>query len=973
MEMRTKRTLLLSTIGIFAGLGNAETALAQDREAPAAAVESDKQPEAKAVDTQDIVVTGSRIQNLGVQSPTPLTVLGATQIAQTAPSAVDDVINQLPAFRPSSGPNQVQRNAGSISTGQSLANLRGLGAQRTLLLIDGQRVVPTNPQGTTSTSIIPVSLIKRIEVVTGGASAAYGSDAVAGVSNFVLADRIDGLKGSVYGGISDHGDNKEFGASLAYGFTAANGRLSVIMGADFNKNYGVGNIYSRSWSAVEAGNSGNPISFGASRAAGTPAFGWANGVEYATQTLGGVINSATTATGAASTALNQLAFNADGSTYKLVRGPVFGNLMINSSSNPIATPIAQWNLKQPMTQGTGLVRANYEISDNTSAFVMVNYARSNVFTYSQYHQTPTLTILASNPYLPAGISAQMAANNISQFTMGRIDSDWLGTSGDNTYTTTRVSTGIKGKIFGSLNWDATYNFGRSIIDSNIYGTREANLAAAEYAVRDGSGNIVCGPLATNPNFAANRLTNTIQIANVQPGCVPLNPFGTGNMSRAAIDYVSGIEYTRAVMQQHSASVNLSGAVFDLPGGPASFAVGGEMRWDSLRQTADALQQLGVYSSGNNKSYSGSNQVKEAYLEVDLPLLKDIPAIHALGINAALRRTDYRISGAVTTWKVGGIYEPIDGVRLRATRSRDIRAPSLSDLFLVGGISSTGSFFNPFNGQSARLPQQTLGNPSLRPEKADTLSFGGTIEGRGALSGLHLSVDYYSIKVKDVIASVSATDSIARCYAGNTPYCAAIVFDNSTFGIAKVIVQPFNQSLLDTNGLDFEFGYRKKLSGIGLPGAIDATVFATRLLHYKSTDVAGPKGTTIDYAGYQAAAPKWVVSAYLNYRLEPVTVGLQMRAFSSIGYSPLNVGPGQPGYNPAAANSINQNIFEGQALFNLNLAYDFKLRSMKAQLFANVSNLFDTTPPAFAIAAINLGGNPYDYVGRTYKLGVRFGL
>ncbi len=923
---------------------------------------------------QDIIVTGSRIQNAGSQSPTPLTVLDASKMQQVAPSAVDDIIAQLPAFRSSSGPNQVQRNAGSISTGQSLTNLRGLGSQRTLLLIDGRRPVPTNPQGTTSTSIIPVGLIQRLEVVTGGASAAYGSDAVAGVANFVLADRIDKIQGQVLGGISDHGDNREFGANIAFGLTGgADGGFRLVFGADYNKNNGVGNIYSRDWSAVEAGNSGNPISFGANRPTGTPAFGWANGVEYATQTLGGVINSATTTAGTASTALNQLAFAPDGSTYRLVRGPVFGNLMINSSSNPIATPIAQWNLKQPLQQFTAMTRATADIGADTNAFFEVGYARSNVFTYSQYHQTPTLTILASNPYLPQGIRDQMTANNIASFNMGRVDTEWLGTSADNTYSTFQLATGFKGSVFGGFKWDASYSFGRSTIDSKVFGTREANLFAAAYAVRDSSGNIVCGPLSTNPNFAANRLSNTVQIANVLPGCTPFNPFGAGNASQAARDYISGIEYTDVIMRRHDVAVNLTGPLFQLPGGDAAIAVGAEVRWDSLDQRADALQERGLYSSGNNKSYAGSNQVKELYGELDLPLLRDVTAFRSLGLNGAIRRTDYRVSGAVTTWKVGGTWEPVDGLRFRATRSRDIRAPSLSELFSIGGISATGSFFNPFNGQSARLPTQTVGNPGLRPEKADTTSAGLTFEGRGGLSGFRFSVDYYKIKVRDVIASVSATDTLQRCFQGATLYCSAITFDNSTFGIANIFVRPFNQSFLETDGLDIEAGYRRGLSGIGLPGTIDATVFATYLAHLKSTDVAGPTGVTLDNAGYQAGSPKWVVSAFLNYRLEPVTVGLQMRAFSNIKYSPLYKGAGEAGYDPTAANSINKNTFAGQAYFNLNLAYDFERMGSKMQLFANVANLLDTHPPDYAIAAINLGGNPYDYVGRTYKVGLRFGL
>ena len=916
---------------------------------------------------EEVIVTGSRIQNPGVTSPTPLTVLGAEKFNQTAPSSVDDVLTQLPAFRSNSGPNQVQRNAGSISTGQSLANLRGLGAQRTLLLIDGQRPVPTNAQGTTSTSIIPIGLIKRVEVVTGGASAAYGSDAVAGVANFVLNDRIEGLQGSIYGGLSQRGDNKEIGVSLADGFSLMDDRLRIVVGVDYNDNDGVGNIYERGWSSVEPGNSGNPISFTAARPAGTPAFGWANGVEYATQTPGGVINTARTATGATTTVLNQLAFAPDGSTFKLIRGPVFGNLMINSSSNPIATPIAQWNLKQPL-------RANYDISEDVSAFVQGGYARSHVFTESQYHQTPAVTILATNPYLPASTRALLAANNIASFDMGRVDTEWFGTTGDNTYETYQAAAGLKGKAFGRFKWDVSYGYGRSVIDSKIYGTREANLAAAEYAVLDATGKIVCGPIATNPNFATNRLTNTITVANVQPGCVPLNPFGVGNSSPEARAYVAGLEFTKDVMVRHDLALNVAGELFNLPAGPVSFAVGAEYRRDTLRQTADALQEQGLYSSGNNKSYSGRNNVKEGYAEVDVPLLKEIPGVEALGLNGAVRYTDYKISGNVTTWKIGGTYEPFDGLRFRLTRSRDIRAPALADLFSLGGISATGSFFNPFNGQSARLPVQTTGNPNLTPEKADTFSVGATYEARsGFLSGARLSVDYYKIKVKDVIASVGATDILTRCFQGVTTYCPAIQFDNSTFGIAKVFVQPFNQSILEAEGLDIEAGYRTDLDKIGLPGSVDAVVFATHLAHLKNTDRPGPTGVTVDNAGAQAGSPKWVVSAYLNYRLDPITIGIQARTFTKIRYSPLFFGPGEDGYNPALSTSINKNIFPSLVYFNLNGTYDIHRGDDRFQIFANVNNLFDKDPPAFAIAAINLGGNPYDYVGRTFKVGVRFGF
>jgi outer membrane receptor protein involved in Fe transport len=919
---------------------------------------------------QEIVVTGTRIQNPGVTSPTPLTALSQVQIQQIAPSSVDDVLAELPAFRPSTGPNQATRNSGSISTGQSAANLRGLGTQRTLLLIDGQRPVPTAADGTTSTAIIPLGLVKRVDVVTGGASAAYGSDAVAGVANFVLKDRINGLEGSLFGGVSQRGDNREVGLSLSGGFSQLQDRLHVVAGVDFDKNDGVGNIYSRDWSRVEPGNSGTPIAFGSNRPAGIPANGWANGVEYAAQTPGGVINTARTSSGATSSVLNQLAFNPNGSVSPLIRGPVFGNLMINSSSNHIATPIAQWNMKEPLTQVASLARATYDVSDKTQAFLQFGYARTSVFAVSQYHQTPTDTILVSNPYLPASVKALMTANNLTQFDMGRVDTEWLGTTGDNVYTTIQFETGIKGRALDRFNWNLTYGFGSSIVDSKVYGTREANLAAAEYAVTDASGNIVCGPLAANPNFAANRLTNTIQLANVQPGCVPLNPFGVGNPSAAARAYVAGLEYTKDTILRHDVAFNVSGDIITLPAGPASFAAGGEYRYDSLRQVADPLQIQGLYSSGNSKTFGGNNDVKEGYLEVEAPILKDVTAIKALGFNGAVRYTDYRISGAVTTWKVGGTYEPISGLRFRITRSRDIRAPSLSDLFLVGGISTTGSFFNPFNGQSARLPQQGTGNPNLKPEKADTFTTGVTWEARsGPLTGARLSVDYYQIKVQDVIASVGATDSITRCFQGLAAYCSAIQFDNSSFGIAKVLIQPFNQSVLLAEGLDIEAGYHLPLARLGLPGSFDATVYASYQGQLKTTDRPGPAGITIDNAGTQNGAPKWVVSTFLSYHLDPVTIGLQAKAFTPIRYSALYIGPGETGYSPSLSNSINQNIFPGLVYLNLNAAYDVKGTGL--QFFANVNNLLDRSPPSFAIAAINLGGNPYDYVGRTFKVGARF--
>jgi outer membrane receptor protein involved in Fe transport len=215
--------------------------------------------------------------------------------------------------------------------------------------------------------------------------------------------------------------------------------------------------------------------------------------------------------------------------------------------------------------------------------------------------------------------------------------------------------------------------------------------------------------------------------------------------------------------------------------------------------------------------------------------------------------------------------------------------------------------------------------------------------------------------------------LQRCYQGQTSYCSFVQFDNSTLGIADIIVKPVNLSELYAQGVDFELGYHHDLAPIGLPGVIDATVYATYMPHLETTTQSGPGGITTEEAGTQAGQPKWTMSAFVNYQLKPFMVGVEARAFSSIAYSSLDVGPGQPGYSPTLANSINQNVFPGLVYFNLNGAYDFVRDGRKYQLFANINNLLNTNPPAYALAAINLGGNPYDYVGRTFKVGVRFGF
>jgi outer membrane receptor protein involved in Fe transport len=925
-------------------------------------------------DVAEVVVTGSRIQNMGFNAPTPVTVVASEQVERRAPATMLEMLNELPAFRQSTGVNQAQRGTVGSGIAQNVVDLRGLGTARALVLVNGRRFVGTNNNGTLDTAVIPAGLVERVEVVTGGASAAYGSDAVAGVTNFILKNNLTGLQGSIQGGRSWRGDNNEIVAGLAGGMPFAGGRGHVVLGGEFQKNNGVGPIYQRKWSGVEPGNTAAVINFGANRPAGMPAQGWATGVEYATQTRGGVINTARTASGAVSNALNQIAFGDDGTPYTLVRGPVYGNLMVNSTSNYGASPLGNWPLKQPNKRATFMGLVSYDLTDNVEVFFEANVARLWLDNESSYHQTPTNTILRDNPFLPAAIRNQMVALNLTSFDMGRMDTDWPGLSFSNDYKVRRFTGGFKGKLFRDWTWDVYYQKGKTDGRTNLYGSRESNILAATYVVTGPNGQPMCGPLATNPNFAAARLTAIIDPKLVTAGCVPFNPFGVGRNSQAAIDYVSGWHSTDLDIAQDVAALNLSGSVWTLPAGDVTVAVGVEWRREKVVQTADASEELGVWSNGNNKSWSGKQTVKEGYVELGVPLLRDMPFLHSLDFNAAARRTDYATSGAVTTWKVGGTWEPVDVLRLRVTQSRDIRAPNLPELFSRDGVGAAATVFNPFNGQSARLATANNGNPDLTPEIADTFTAGVVWQPKdGLFSGLRASIDYYDIKVSDVIATVGGVEAITRCFNGLQAYCSAIEFDNSPFGIRQVISSPFNQSLLRTSGVDLELSYRPPMESFGLPGVLDFRVLATRVSRMERTDRAGTSLVTVDYAGTSlgGGTPRWNSTISANYSLGAFSTGLQLRLFSSFRYDPRLLEPGDKGYDPTLPNSVNYNRFPSIPYLNWNGSYNLTLDGHRVQLFAVVNNVLDAETTPLALGAINNGGNPYDYIGRAFKLGARF--
>lgn len=903
---------------------------------------------------EEIVVTGSRLQAAGFQAPTPVTVVSGAALTSRAPSTIAEVVNELPSFRQSATNTQNQRGNGN--GGQNRVDLRGLGAERTLVLVDGRRHVPTNLTGTLDINLIPTPLVDRIEVVTGGASAAYGSDAVSGVVNFILKDRMSGIQGTVQYGVSERGDNKEPTVSLAGGKNFFNDRLHIVAGADYSDNKGVGTLYTRDWGRKQPG----LVAFGTGR--GTlPAQGLLENVTYSTQSDGGLINAGP---------LRGIAFGANGTPFNFVFGQVYSNLMFGGPNNsPDANPFGNWKIAAPHERYTGLIKATFDISDTSSVFAEYGYAKQSSAGLSSYHQGASLVILNTNPFIPADVRAQMLARGLDRITVGRYESQLGGYKLLAKTGTNRFTAGIKGEVLDGWKWDAYIEHGQTDgnqkVRTNIF---EGNYLAAIYAVTGPNGAPVCGPVATNPNLTG---ANAIRVAQIQPGCVPFNIFGRTSPSDAAKQYITYNSNNETRYRQDVVAANISGEPITLPAGPLSVAAGLEHRKESAYSVADPFGQQVVALSNNGSTYSGKIKVTEGYLEVGVPVLKDLAWAKALDLNGAVRRTHYSTSGNVTTWKVGATYEPTDFLRLRATRSRDIRAGNINELFQTRNIGITASFLNPINGKTGAINTISGGNPNLTPEIADTLTVGAVFQPHwGLTQGLRVSLDYYKVDISDVIASVAAADIARRCAAGLQAYCDLIVFDaTAPSGISTIASTPANLNRLKTTGLDLEVAYRVPIELVNLPGKLDIRSLTTWVDDLKTIDAV----SNVDRSGSGAlgGVPEYTSNLSLTYGIGRFSNTLTAKYTSKIRGDATLIGPDSPGYNPTLSNSINKNQFPAMVYWNWSGQFDLKTGEQSLQLFANVNNLFNKDPATLAIIAFASGGNPYDVIGRTYKAGLRF--
>jgi outer membrane receptor protein involved in Fe transport len=938
-------------------------------------------PPAPPVVPEQVLITGSLLSATNFAAPTPVTQISAIQVETRSLTGIGTLVEELPFAQ--TGQGLTRNTNGIVAAAQSLPNLRGLGSNDTLVLIDGQRPTPVNPTNNFDTDMIPASLIDRFEVVTTGASASYGSDAVAGVVNFILKNRLEGFTSNAQIGTSQRGDENQRMFSAAYGTAFAGGRGHFIIGGEYADQYQTVNMYARDWGRLEPG----LVSLPTTRAAGLPANLLSNNAEVDNATEGGLITGGSPAAAAAS--LKNIAFGNGAAPYNFQFGtPAGTSYMVGTGNYGVSSLNRQ--LSPPYKRWAALARAEFDITPSVNAYLTLNYGQLESNDPSGGSPFPVVfTIASGNPFIPATIQAQMTAKGVQNITLAKEHLNGLkqiGNTADNKNTLLQSFFGLKGSLSDNWNWNLQGSAGRALVwqtFTNVPVT--ANLNAASYVVKDANGTPVCGPAATNPMFNAvsDPVARAALIAQTYPGCVPYNPFGVDTVNQSAIDYINnttrGVDGSKNNIRQYMVTADVTGTAFELPAGDVAVAVGANWRYNSFFQLGNAATNAGVFNTRNPPTFGIHQSVWESYGELGVPVVKDLPFALSADLNAAARYTHYSISGGATTWKFGGTWDVNEMIRLRATRSQDIRAPNFTEIADVPTSSAT-NIQNPISGFSQRVSNiQTTGNPNLKPEVAQNFTAGVVFQPTFSwLTGFRASVDYYRIKISGQIAAVTAQEVLNRCLLQNLPeFCSQVEFSGSdvktTFGVSNFHLHSVNLNSQLQDGYDINISERLPIDLLGLPGTFDISALASYINQQRIIQTQSNGSISdINFADTWSA-PRWSTNLNFTYNLDRLTAGVQMRYYSPIkftvaAFSTLFIGPEEPTYDPANPLSINRNVWPAAVTWNLRLAYDVIKRDNgeNLQVYFNVDNVLDKNPPI-----IWWWVSTYDVVGRYFKIGLRY--
>jgi iron complex outermembrane recepter protein len=754
-------------------------------------------PASSALELEEVVVTGSRLQRSVFDAPAPIVEMSQDMLLERGGTDIAESLTDLPGVDLS---GSLSNNQNSITdNGLSTISLRGLGANRTLTLIDGRRTVSNSGTGNVvSLSTIPEFFLERVEVMTGGGSAVYGSDAISGVVNLITLNEFDGVKVRAVGGLATEGGAETLESSLVAGTLLADDRLSLLVGGSYREDFGL--------EATERDYAMRSALF-------NPVTNTLTEPDLSTAIAGGRF-------------LNRFFYDEAG--LKDNYDPLRDGYDVRQATTLIT----------PRESSSAAAKATFDVTPTTrlwatliGSWVTTRSERepdsfTSTSTYGSLGQFRLRPISRNNPFVPAEIAAAAPASGIS---FQRRASEIGVRTRLNQRDTYRGWLGAEGDLGEDWTWNVAYGYGLSEgRQERGGGLNMPNIAFALDAERLADGTIRCRDAAARAN-----------------GCVPLNIFGVGSITPEAARYISTVAIWDYRNEQQTLSGYVTGSPFELPAGDVQSVFGFEVREDKTVSDVDPINAAGLTSVSAIPEYSGSVRVKEAYTELSAPLLADKPWVHRLALDGALRVADYNLTnvGTILSSRIGGQWSPIPAVRLRAAVSRAQRAPDLTELNSpamddadnvvdpCSGVTATTSGTlaancraNPgvaaaiaangaFRQEAAGINGPSSGNENLKEEAADTLTVGIVIN---PIARLTASIDYYDIKIRDAIGELSNETILGECYVkaadANNRFCGLVTRDPGG-QITRILNQSENLNELRSSGVDFAVHY-----GFGDPGA-----------------------------------------------------------------------------------------------------------------------------------------------------------
>jgi iron complex outermembrane receptor protein len=929
---------------------------------------------------EEVVVTGSLISDPNHVAPSPIVIVDAEALRETGVVTLEAALNQLPQFSPAG----TAGNGGQGTGGHATVNLRGLGSNRNLVLLDGRRLPLADISGNVDINLIPDAVLSSVQTITGGASAVYGSDAMSGVVNFITLPHFDGIRTDVQYGNSERGDYEQITSSAAFGTSFADNRGQALLSIGYATREGLNGDKRDFFDLV------TPSSF----------IGQGTFVPSATNLpTQAAVNSLFASYGVAGTVGNtlNLGFNDDGTLFSQTgarnyRGPTDGAYRVLAGN--VRMPVGpQTVIQNPIDRTSIYTKFDYDFSDNLTLYGQFMHVDSEVTTSSgrSLTQFGTLTsIPMTNPFIPADLRTLLAsrADPAARFTWNGRYVGLPAKSWDEHYDTSQYLAGMKGSLpFESWTWDLYGSYDdTNHLQSNYNAVLKSQVQNLLNAA-DGGNSLCAGGF---------------------------NPFGLGNSSNISAQcraYMTTTAKSTEVLTQTNFQGVVQGDVVSLPAGEAKLALLASHRKNTYRYSPDSqLASQNIEAVIASLPSQGKYDVTEYAAQIDVPILADLPLINRLNVGAAFRRSDYSTSGSVDSYEGDLKWTPTPGLLIRGGYQRAVRAPNIGELFaadsgsqiafgtppasigdpcdirssartgaggtnvrslcLAQGIPST--VIDNYTFPTTATAGLTRGNRGLDPETADTYNVGFSWQPNSQspwVSGINLSVDYYDISIKDVISIVPGLTALSKCYNldgsnpgydANNSFCALLSRDAN--GLLQVIRTPYlNLGGLETSGIDVQFSWSADLTELGFGKG--RVFFSTGLGYSKNFSIQTLPNTPFqEYGGTNtigASYPEYKALTSVGYGIGGASVSVRWRYQDAMAdvtsvTTPANPGIGVPTYH----------LYDLVGSFEINDRW---------QIRAGITNLTDEDSVFVSSSQTSTDTSVFDAVGRSYYLGLRFSL